>query len=302
MYLMRFSRLLSVTGAFVSFVSLLIVSHSTAAWAYSSASRSQQASPRIGNDLGTLIHDFGSVSTLTTASVQHVFVFRNNTSGSEVVADIQPSCGCTSATVLDGTPDGASLPIELPAGGVIRIEVCTDLQYLQPGPINKFVYVLLDGQSLPITTFEMTGTLLPPVAITPSTIDFGAVVAGNAHQHRVTVHIDPSLLLYGNRAKLVATGRDLIINQCFSNNAGADVAARPMQSHSFIGITVTETYSVALSSHARPGPLHDTLAWVVSPSPSLPEPLTQGKSGSSAPSVTVTIPVRGTVVSKIASL
>jgi hypothetical protein len=234
--------------------------------------------------------NFGTVCPLLTDQIEHTFIVTNTSTARLIIGDMPSSCGCTTAfESAKAGIDGSHLRFALEAGQSMPVTLTIHLQNLAPGPVDKFVYLIPNGQTAPAVVLEMTGTLLPAVSVTPTTIDFGDVPYGTQKSENVTVAFDPALLASAKSPDLVANGGDLTVSQISGG-------AAPIRG------AVSQTYRVTLSSKTPAGVLSESLAWVepanMTPSVGLVDAGGQELVQTRA-AVVVPIPIAGDVIGAI---
>ncbi len=105
-------------------------------------------------------YDFGAVQA-GGVPVMHTFRITDTRKTPITLGQITTACRCTSASV-DGP--NAMLPLMLKPGQSISVHVSVDTRLLAPGQADKYVYLRLQGESLPAYTLEMTGIVRPLAA------------------------------------------------------------------------------------------------------------------------------------------
>jgi hypothetical protein len=230
------------------------------------------------------IYQFGPVSPLKTADAEHVFEVANNTSLTQVITSLQPSCGCTLALVSGSE----RLPLTLLPGHSCEVKVTVNLEYLPPGAIDKYVDVMVQGQQSPAAVLEMEGSILAPVMVSPEIVDFGEVAAGSEKSIILTVGMNPALLELVNPPKMVAGDTGDVIVQA---TPGGETLR---------GASVARSYRVTLSPNAPAGLLNESLTFRI-PAPTMIHSVRAigGKAGS--PEIDVSVPVRADIVGSITS-
>ncbi len=97
--------------------------------------------------------------------VRHTFVLQNSGAVPLTVYNLHSSCGCTSA-VAGARP----LPVVVPPGRRVSVEVSLDTSDLSPGYADKTVWVEAYAPSGPVpsTALEIVGTVGPASAASPA--------------------------------------------------------------------------------------------------------------------------------------
>ncbi len=184
-------------------------------------------------------YDFGSRSALDPSPVTHTFTLEAWAAAPVTVDRLQPSCRCTRAAPEAGTDALGRFTIA--PGHAARIDVTFDPSDVLPGAVEKEVYVFVSGQSTPAATLHIRGVLTPPVVFSASSLDFGAVVVGEARTLPLTVTLDPRLPAPGRTARLVCSDPSLRVVRRQA------ASARQL------------TYLVTVPEDARPGKIAGTL-------------------------------------------
>jgi len=143
-----------------------------------------------------------------------------------------------------------SIPFKLLPGKQVSVRVTLDPVHLAPGPVNKSVWVYIQGQAVPVATLEMTGTILPVTTFTPAALDFGQCAFGSHSTVPLVVTWNKQALPGGSQCRLVSTNPEVVIGPAqLSTDAGAD---NPPQ-----------TYQCTLSPLAHLGELQGSVDAVV---------------------------------------
>jgi len=179
------------------------------------------------------VYDFGSVLEGTKDAIRHDFLVKNLTGHVVTIAEVRPSCGCTTAIV-----DGAG---SLAPGGQATIHVTVDASRLAPPSAEKTVGVYLSGELTPSATLLIKGNVTQALAFDPPVIDFASVRSGTSPSIALKVTMDtrayPKLPSPEANSSVVSVELELGM---------ATVTA---------GTLVTRTYRVTLAPHAHLGPL-----------------------------------------------
>lgn len=201
----------------------------------------------IGGEIGALKgqadrYDFGQVSTLGRG-IEHTFIVRNGNSVPVTLTEVRPSCGCTS-TLLD-RDTSKKPPLLLGPGERVMIGVSVDIFHLAPGPLDKTVQLLVQGQAAPSATLEVVGTVLPPASYAPAVLDFGPVPAGKEVSRSLRVTLDSHLLPQMGVPHLVCSDPDIVVTPM----PGDGSTALPLPTSDL----VVRTYRLTLPAHAHLG-------------------------------------------------
>jgi hypothetical protein len=219
-------------------------------------------------DRGT--HDFGKVGLLDKMKIEQTFTLRNEGQTPLTLERVKTSCGCSSAVVRTApkadsnaaasTSSPGALPTLAPGEEAsLRLEV--DLTYLAPGAIRKNAMVYVQGNSLPVATAEITGTLLPTVTFTPALVNLDRVVAGKEQSLLVTAVFDARLAAAGGALPaLVSSHPHLRVTE--ENAPAATPAAPPhVTEPDAARPTFTRTYRLSVAQDIPIGPLTGALSF-----------------------------------------
>lgn len=191
-------------------------------------------------------YNFGQISTQKPAFITHLFVLRNDTKSPITVDHLQPSCGCTTAS-LQGK-EGQPVPTRIAPGEEAQVRVTVDPSHLVAGPIQKSVLVFVKDQVAPAATLQMSGVLQPEALFAPSTLDFGRVPAGGERSLPLSVTISSQLLASGAQPRLVCSIPDL---QIVPDGPAVTTPLTPGSTDT--SSSVTQAYHVMLSPFAHLG-------------------------------------------------
>lgn len=152
-------------------------------------------------------YDFGSLCGFQSLPLSHVFDLQNHMPIPQKITELRPTCGCTYASISGGT----SLPLVLQPGQSLSVRVVVDVTLLPPGPFDKPVWVLVQGQDAPIATLTLAGTLLPAARFSPDHMNFGRVSADTPTSQVLKVALAANLLPAGSVPRLVCFNPDIQI-------------------------------------------------------------------------------------------
>jgi hypothetical protein len=138
---------------------------------------------------GLATFDFGEIRQIDSGPVEHTFTLRNANKIPVTIDRIQPSCGCTTAVIDDGSPMPAAKTTIAP-GGTVHVHVSIDRTHLIPGHNIKTVWVYVAGQASPAATLEMEGVEDAAASLVPTSLDFGTVAAGQSRSLELTLTYD----------------------------------------------------------------------------------------------------------------
>jgi hypothetical protein len=141
-------------------------------------------------------HDFGLVPLGVVA--EHTYALANTDPRPVVLRKLDPSCGCTLASVsavgadgerVQGTPGRSGEIVTVPAGGRLEIGIALDTRGVAERNVDKHFSVRLTSDSLarPFTTLEGHVIVDAPFQATPASIDLGRVPRGASATAKSTV-------------------------------------------------------------------------------------------------------------------
>ena len=144
--------------------------------------------------MAILPHRSDSISTVQSATTVHngadvsrTFTLSNDSNAAVTIERIVPSCGCTSAAVLDDPEPHA----EIPPHGTLRVTVTLESAQLLPGPFDKTVAVYVVGQKVPNAILEVKGTCLPSVVFSTKSVSLTNSDPNAVAEVRFGVKLEP---------------------------------------------------------------------------------------------------------------
>ena len=197
------------------------------------------------------IYTFGSVDRFLHPILAHTFTLRNDGKVAVMIDHLQPSCGCTTALLLATGKE--TVGYKLLPGKQVGIKVAVDTNKLAPGPIKKFLWVMMPGETTPSYAIRMDATIEGVLTFTPPLVEFGRLDAGTAPTQMLTVRLDKRLIDSVGGVKLI------------SSNPGVQITPpnpvdTPVQGGD--GHTVLRTYTITVMPKASLGVLSGTLSFV----------------------------------------
>lgn len=229
----------------------------------------------------TARYDFGAASALDTPQIEHTFTLRNDGKVPLTLQRLQPTCVCTSATLVAaspamtkptraGRPDSsvmAGLTVLAP-GQQVSVRITVDSARLSPGPVTKGVLVFVRQNPKPVALLQVSGMLLPCITFTPALVDFGMVKAGQIPTADVSVTVDPRLAPGGTLPPLVSSNPAVRVTT-------APDAALP-NGPAFVGAgtpkPLTHRYRVTLAPDVPLGQVAGSLSFAALPAASSTRP------------------------------
>jgi hypothetical protein len=121
--------------------------------------------------------DFGTVPK--GPMLDHPFRVTNNTAQTVRISALRVSCGCTTATALQGTLAPGQSTVVLAQMDTRRFT----------GPKTVIIYVQFDQPESRETRLSVTATSLEQLSVTPRELSFGAVPKGKSGSAEVTVSV-----------------------------------------------------------------------------------------------------------------
>lgn len=131
----------------------------------------QAAGPKIVLDKAD--YDFGQV--FEGQKVDHVFRFQNAGDAPLIIDRVRSSCGCTAA-LLSAT--------SLAPGEVGEVRTSFDSNRFS-GDVVKTIYLYSNDATQATTQFNMRGTVVREIEISPGQLDLGPLPAGTVREARV---------------------------------------------------------------------------------------------------------------------
>ncbi len=90
-------------------------------------------------------------------------------------------------------------------GGEVELQLTLDVSQLAPGPLQKSVWLVAAGSSIPALTLEIAATTEAAVQFAPAGLEFGRVRDGIGGSRPFSVSIDRRLLKLGTPPALRCT-------------------------------------------------------------------------------------------------
>ena len=156
--------------------------------------------------ISTQSYDFGTLEATHVALISAPFNYRNTTDQPLTITQLRPSCGCPAALLVPKT----NLPLTLKPGASLQITVNIDSSHLNPGSIDKSVSIYAANHADPVATLHVTGTILPPVAFSPSLLDLGS--SAQQQTRPLSLIYDDSLDADGSSVALVSRDPSITID------------------------------------------------------------------------------------------
>lgn len=154
---------------------------------------------------GEISFDFGSVDEGSIPTLDHSFALRNDSSAPISLAQLQPSCGCTTAA-LDGR---AQLPLSVQPGQSAVIDVSLNMRQLEPGQFSKLLFVKLTGQAMPAAIIRLSGNIVAAATFVEPQIDFGTLAYGDTPSKSLAVTVDTRLIPDPDRLSVLTSNPDV---------------------------------------------------------------------------------------------
>lgn len=150
--------------------------------------------------------DFGTVSVLDHGLIDRRFVLHNAGPGPATIVFVRASRPFVRAGLGEGlpaAPEGAAPPPQtLAPGQDIPLRVTLDPSRLRPGLVHETVSIVM--ADAPPLTLDITGTLKAAATFSPPVLNFGPVLLGDTRPLRLTVTLDPRLIV-GTPLRLAAS-------------------------------------------------------------------------------------------------
>ena len=218
---------------------------------------------QVHKDIGMAHYEIGNTNALAGTKIEHTFTLRNDNPTSLHLDRIQSSCGCTSAVISTGSTNLGDLPslvssVVIAPHQELKVHVTIDPTHLAAGPIEKYVWVYVQGQSDAAAILRMTGTLDAGALFSPSTLDFGKVPVGTTPTQRLTLALDRQWLPAGATPQLVSSDPDVTVTPVTDNASGKGGAASLTASS-----PETRVYQLSISPHSHLGLLSGVVSLLV---------------------------------------
>jgi len=159
--------------------------------------------------------DFGEI--FQGEKVLHVFEFVNEGDETLLIDRVKSSCGCTAVLVSEKS---------IPPGGRGELQANFDSARFR-NAVSKTIYLYSNDPVRPIMQFYIKGTVLETVAVEPSQINFGSVVAEKSVATTVLLRNQgPKPLTLG---KPRATAAELVVKMSETALASGDEVTLELQ-------------------------------------------------------------------------
>lgn len=258
--------------------------------------------------------DFGRVDPLRQPQIEQTFTLKNASSAPILLERIQPSCGCTTLVLGDraGSPapkrpagsepglsarsPDSSAPAQpvartLAPGETLAFRAALDTRHLQPGRVDKFVWVFTPEKRTPAVTIQLSGEIEELVSLEPNSLSLGKIPVSLPPKLTVTAKLDPRLVQPEHPLLLTASLPHLVVTPDGNDRTETDKTGRRY---------VLRSFTVTLAPRAPLGVLFGTLAL------SLPHEAGNAPSGGMAEDIrailtNATVSVLGEITGKISA-
>jgi|GEM_PF-2023042 len=197
------------------------------------------------------IYSFGTADRFLRPVLTHTFALRNEGKVPVMIDHIQSSCGCTSGLLVANGKESTGFML-LP-GRQVEIKTAVDTTKLAPGPIRKFLWVMMPGETVPSFAIRLDANIEGVLTFDPPAVEFGRLQAGDTPAQTLSVTLDKRLLEAVGGVRLVSSNPDVQIGPA----APADSPLPGGDGHS-----VLRTYTITLAPKATLGVLSGTLSFV----------------------------------------
>jgi hypothetical protein len=187
---------------------------------------------------------FGPCYESRTQQLQHAFQLKNANQTPIIIAQIQPTCGCTSVVLGEHN----DLPITLQPGESIELRISIDVSHLPEGAFSKQIFINAPHQPAPLAILTLTGELKSGVSFNATAINFGRTIYGESPTQPVTITVDPELAVKTKDLKIVSSTSDVTVKQSIATTGQASNIAR---------------FDITLSPHAHLGRFVTSLSLIV---------------------------------------
>jgi hypothetical protein len=197
------------------------------------------------------IYNFGTADRFLHPVLTHTFTLRNDGKIPVVIDHIQSSCGCTSGLLVSNGKEAVGYT--LPPGKEVAIKTAIDMTKLAPGPIKKFLWVMMPGETVPSFAIRLDADIEGVLTFDPPAVEFGRLQAGNTSAQTLSVTLDKRLLDAVGGVRLVSSNPSVQVTPGSTPDSlvpGGD------------GHSVLRTYTITVSPKATLGVLSGTLSFV----------------------------------------
>jgi hypothetical protein len=197
------------------------------------------------------IFNFGIADRFLHPVLTHTFTLRNDGKVPVPIDHIQSSCGCTSALLIAAGKERVGYTLQ--PGKQISIKTAVDTTKLAPGPIKKYLWVMMPGETVPSFIIRLDADIEGVLAFSPPAVEFGRVEAGETPAQTLDVMLDTRLLEAVGGVQLVSSNPGVHIGPAVPTDIpvpGGD------------GHTVRRTYAITLKPEVTLGVLSGTLSFV----------------------------------------
>ena len=190
--------------------------------------------------------DAGTIDSFSKPKIEQDFILRNDRKAPITIGRLQPTCGCTSVILGEGTDTTKTLA----PGEEVKVRASVDVTRFH-GPIHKAVRAYASDGATLLATMEITATIQDPIVLSTRHLDFGAVDFGKT----ASIPLDVTF-----SARVVAAGKLQLVssNPDISVTPGAETAATA-------GELAQRHYTVAISPKSSLGQVAATLSFALSP-------------------------------------
>jgi hypothetical protein len=211
------------------------------------------------------LYNVGDVNILDSSHIDREYKIRNDNKTALTIVKLQPSCGCTSASILDNAnasqpgkiiSKDAQIPAIIAPGEVKTVIVSVNLLKLSPGGLEKAVGVFVEGASTQSATLQLTGVYTSSIAISPALLNFDKVQSKAAKSITVSVEVDSRLVTNNNAPKLISSNPDIEISAAPSVSGNPSSLIDSAKNKNFI----SENYTVSLKKSAAIGPFRAVIS------------------------------------------
>lgn len=195
------------------------------------------------NGYGSATHNWGTDRIGQGDTIDYDFVLQNAWTAPVQIANVQPTCGCTSVVADSSYASGTYLPVA--PGATIKLHISIDPTQLEEGQADKLIQVYLKDKTAVAESLHMVGSMVVAVKADPIGLSFGTVKAGEAGTTSLKLTFDTQS--YGGQIPAIKSGNSLIDIQ----PVGPDVVNGPQ---------TVRTYDVSISPTAHIGQLQGSIS------------------------------------------
>jgi len=150
----------------------------------------------------------GHINPLDSPTLEHDFILKNQGTVPLTIGQTGTSCDCVSVRF----PPSAG-PITLAPGQETTAHVSIAVTVRHSGPFTNSVYIPVNGHAGYAALLQIEGTVIPPIAASPDTLEFGKLYTGQSRTLTVTISADSRLVPGGLPLKMIASDPSVTVGR-----------------------------------------------------------------------------------------